>query len=352
MADAVLTAAGPVTVASAGVAAGAIPGLGRDWFDVLAEVAARPPTRGKLTLLLGRIPPLGPDPADAHAHLRLAALATAGVDVRVTPPPTVWASIRAGDGPYAVAWRWPAATDLGPNIDTASRTRTDRAAEVALGDAPRGEPATFQRPRPFHHFALPGGEAHDPLASGYLGPVFAGKLRRWLIADPHAAHSLRHLTDLRQLLRRLEPAIDAEFVVRARPVDARRGQDWLDRGAAPDAKRDFARDFSRPADQQAAGRAFEAEFAPFGLRVAIDDGPDRVHDRVWLVHAEAADGTPTYAKVLLGHGLAGFSKSSLQHSEGVSFRLSAQEFAADWASLLPQNLGVATPRSRSSSRVE
>ncbi len=343
MADAVLAAAGPVTVAAAGLAAGPIPGLGRDWFDVLAEAAARPPTRGQLTLLLGRVPPLGPDPADAHAHLRLAALAAAGVAVRAAPPPTAWASLRAGDGPDAVAWRWGAALNLGPEVGPASRTRTGHAAEAGPGDAPRGEPAAFERPRPFRHFTLPGGEAHDPLAPRHLGPVFAGKLRRWLVADPHAAHSPRHLADLWQLLRRLEPAADAEVAVRARPVDARRGQDWLDRGAAPDAKRDFARDFSRPADQLAACRAFEADFKPFGLRVAIDGGPDRVHDRIWLVQAEAADGSQSYARVLLGHGLAGFSKASLQHSEGVWFRLSAPEFAAHWEALQPRAVGQRPP---------
>ena len=111
---------------------------------------------------------------------------------------------------------------------------------------------------------------------------------------------------------------------------------WFSIALPPDAKRDFARDFARPSDQQAACRGLEADFAPFGLRVAIDDGPDRVHDRVWLVHAEAAGGTPSYARVLLGQGLAGFSKSSLQHSEGVWFRLSAPEFAAEWAALQPR----------------
>jgi ATP-dependent helicase YprA (DUF1998 family) len=312
MADALAAAVGPVTLVAPAIRPGLIPGLNRDWFDLLKEAAARPSVGPRLTVVLGAAPGTG-TPGEALARQRLAEIQALGASVRVAAAPLTASVLDADRGPAgAVVWRWDEGLPLGPDLRAARRSRVGReaAARADVGPAPAGGPVRFEPLRGFRHFAMHPGVPQDPLAPDHLGPVFSGPVRRLLVIDPFTLHNHREKCELECFLARLRAAPGAQTIVKAGLADGR------------------GSNYSEPAQRQAA-RAIETQAARLGVRVVFPRGRLVEHDRIML--AEVLDGSlPRYYRILLGQGLIGFSHTCARYSEGVWFEMEAVEFLADW----------------------
>src|SRR5207249_2835572 len=81
MLDTLRAAHGPVRLVARSIEPGLLPGLGRDWFDVLKELAARPCGADRLTIALERLPEVGRRAAETVTYHRLAELQALGVQL-------------------------------------------------------------------------------------------------------------------------------------------------------------------------------------------------------------------------------------------------------------------------------
>jgi hypothetical protein len=218
--DSLRAASGAVTLCVNSIQSGIIPGLNKDWFDVLKEVASRPCGPQQLSLLIGSYPEPSRDPGATLAYHRLAELQQLGVDLRLCSGPSPeYASLLVDihDAKDGTVWRWPWTMALSSGIDNVQRSRLGRSgmARHELGALPQSAPAMLPRLKEFHHFFLQPRNQQDPWDDRYLGRILSRPIRRLMLIDPHVMSGREKRDILDRFLARIAPADQIEARVKA-----------------------------------------------------------------------------------------------------------------------------------------
>ena len=314
MVDSLMPATGEVSLVVAEVVPGPIPGLGRDWFDVLKQLASRPCGADKLTLILGRVPKAGSEASKTLAYHRVAELKALGVNVQSCDDSREIAtlSVYNNDGTLSTVWKWPWQSPLSADVDNVCRNRLGREREaIATVDAvPSAKPLKLPVLREFNEFTLEPGKRHNYFSPQLLGNLLRHFIGGAVIVDPHIVHSQQQLAVLDDFLRVLKLTTDAEVYVKAGRVrgDERRGN------------------FTSWSEQNGAAKTMSAKFASGRLSISFpDDGYFVDHDRVIYLNTKQSDGNHFY-KIILGQGLFGFHPACRRRSHGVWFEIPEKEW--------------------------
>ena len=304
---------GPVTLVVPSIRPGLIPGLNRDWFDLLKEAAVRPSSRGHVTIVLGAVP-------SAEDLFATDAVARAGWPnsnekgrlFSRPPRPSPrrgWPSARAvrerscGDGrktkPSAPTCRGPPAPVLAAQAE----------ARAVLDALPSGVAVEFPPTRRFRHFSLAPGKTQDPFDDRYLGEMLRHPIKRLLVVDPYIAISLKKVLILDRFLARLTPTTQGMTLrVRASVAEGTHGNFH-----------------NKPEQEEKSTKVWGRHAPAIQLELQLSrDGRLKEHDRILLIHV--TDGVRDhYCRVLLGQGLEGFERTCERYSEGVWFDESAED---------------------------
>jgi hypothetical protein len=312
--DSLHAASGTVTLCVKSVESGIIPGLNKDWFDVLKAVAYRPCGPQRLTLLIGSSPEPGRDPDATLAYHRLAELQQLGVDLRLcagADPEYANLLIDLHDARNGLAWRWPWTTRLSPSIDGVQRSRLGRAetARQALGATPASTPLRLPELKEFHHFLLQPRIRQDPWDERYLGKVLSQPIHRLMLIDPHFLSGREKRDMLDRFLGRV--VVSDRIEVRVKTGRAAKFDEFHD---------------PRAQDQEC--RSLETRHRRLKLRILIPDSLLEEHDRTILIQT---DDSRAY-RILLGQGLFGFEEHCRKSSEAVWFEIGTEEFDTSWVS--------------------
>jgi hypothetical protein len=317
MVDSLMAATANVSIVVDKIMPDPIPGLNRDWFDVMKQLASRPSGADKVTLILGKVPNVGSDASDTLAYHRVAELKSLGVNVlscdRVGRE-TATLSIFNSDGTLNTVWKWPWNCPLGPEVDGVCRNRLGREQEAAetIDTNPTTSSLTLPILREFNEFTLEPGKRHNFFASQLLGNLLKHFIAGAVIIDPHTLHDPRKIAILEEFLRVLKVTEDAEVIVKAGRIrgEERKGN------------------FTSWSEQDAAAKSITAKFATHRLKVIFpSDGYFVDHDRVIYLSTKKPDGNHYY-KVILGQGLFGFHPACNKRSHGVWFEISEVEWTA------------------------
>lgn len=314
MVDSLLTSQGTVSIWVQSILPGVLPGLNRDWFDFLKEVAIRPTTTGQVTLNIEVLPQVGKSTGDTLASQRLAELQSLGVKVHASPKALPKARLDIGGDQDGVTWKWDWLDPLGPDIKSAQRSRIKRtkAARGELGDPGSGTPVAFEQLRQFHHFALRPGLPQDPFAAQYLGKILLMPVERLFIIDPFLLHGPQDARRLDNFLSRLRPHVDTQVCIKASPTDGKQFN------------------FRDQNMQIGECRKLEAKHAKLNLRIRIATTYKmEEHDRIMLGRVRDDNQQKCY-RILLGQGLFGFEAACRRYSEGIWFEMTEKSFETDW----------------------
>jgi hypothetical protein len=311
--DGLRESVGELLLIARAIEPGVIPGLNRDWFDILKEATLRPCGPASVTLILGELPDPGSVPDQTLAYHRLAELQGLGVSLRqCTEIAPAVGSLRINGSGTALegVWCWDWSIPLSPKIDGVRRARLGResAALAELGPQPGSEPAKLDALKEFHHFVLQPGIQQDPWDISYLGKLLQHPIRQLLLIDPHILCNREKRDILSHFLARIRQAPGLE--VRVKTGRSKSGDEFSD-WKVQDRER----------------KSLEDRYSAINLRIHIPErAPLDEHDRPLLVRT--AD--DRCYRILLGNGLFGFEAASRKKSEGVWFAISDRDFREEW----------------------
>jgi len=294
-----------------------IAGLHKDWFDVIKEVAMSPVGPAGVILRISSVD-AGADAVDRNiARNRLSELNELGVTVESpgNAQPDVSSIVIDGEGKQPlVVWKWPASEKLGSGLQSASCSRIGRELD-AYSDVKSDlswSVATLPESRHFHAFTLQGGTGHNPMATDYLGQILLHRVSRVLIVDPHIMSGPHQVFAVELFLRALRGSDNSNVHIQTARLQR------IGKG-----------NFGSDDEQQAEVSRLRRDLKHLNLEIALEHAFFEEHDRP--LYVETIDGaTKQHYKVLLGHGLYGFTSNCRKQSHGVWFEIDLNEFEDAW----------------------
>ena len=328
--DGLKRAEGEVTVVVNEIRPGIIPGLNKEWFDLLKEVALRPCGANNLKIRVRIIPRRGRfgqhgENKETIAFYRFAELMKLGVDIKlIEGSPVDKAYVRIADttGQPSVIWKW----DIGkPLDDELTETYRNRTGSENEADGQLEHPAQLlpvkldDSVRDFHEFSIEPGQSPNFLGEAYLGRIFRNPVQQVAIIDPHIFHNDKQVSALDNFLRKIRPASEGQFETRVYAGRVRLGQHI-----------DFP---TWEAQDQAANQLKQKHSRLMNLRIQFPKDNQFVdHDRIILVHTIRGE-QDVYFRIFLGQGLFSLDPSCRKRSNVIWFEITKGEFEKNWRDL-------------------